>query len=73
MTDTPWLTVAEAADRARMHPETLRRALADGRLHGYQRTAPRGRWLIHIADLDAWLHNPTPSPSRSSRRSFHVA
>lgn len=53
---TPRLTVAEAAAVGRRHPETVRKALQDGTLHGTQRMK-RGPWLIQPACLDAWLDN----------------
>lgn len=58
---SPWFTVAEAANRARCAPNTIRLALHAEQLKkgsglvGRQRTAPQGAWLIHINDLDAWI------------------
>lgn len=52
----PRFTVPEAATVGRRHPETLRRALQDGTLHGAQRIK-RGPWLIQPECLDAWLDN----------------
>jgi hypothetical protein len=54
------LTADQAAAVAHRHPDTIRRALADGSLHGKQRTA-RGRWLIEPACLDAWESGRTCS------------
>lgn len=48
------LTVAQAADVAQRHPQTIRRACETGELHGLQRVR-KGRWLIHPDCLDAWL------------------
>jgi excisionase family DNA binding protein len=48
------LTVAEAAKISNRHPDTLRRALACGELHGAQRVRG-GRWSIRPECLDAWL------------------
>ena len=53
---TEILTVAEAADAARRHPVTLRKALTDGDLHGFQRVEG-GRWSIRRDCLDAWVEN----------------
>ena len=48
------LTTAEAAEVARRHPVTVRRALEGGELHGRQSKAG-GRWLIRTECLDAWI------------------
>lgn len=48
-----WLNTAQAADHAGCHPDTVRRALEDGGLHGVQRKK-NGRWRIHITCLDEW-------------------
>lgn len=53
---SPRLKVAEAATLGRRHPETVRKALQDGTLHGAQRMK-RGPWLIQPECLDAWLDN----------------
>lgn len=53
---SPRLTVPEAAILGRRHPETVRKALQDGTLHGAQRMK-RGPWLIRPECLDAWLNN----------------
>ena len=47
------LTADEAAVAAQRHPDTIRRALADGTLHGKQRTR-KGRWLIDPTCLSSW-------------------
>lgn len=68
MTGSPWLTVAQACERAQLSRKTVMNALHDGQLIGHQLTTPGGRWRIHIDALDAWLgQKPTP------RRRFHVA
>ncbi|NIL77674.1 helix-turn-helix domain-containing protein [Rhodococcus sp. B10] len=70
---SPWLTAQEAADRARCHRETIYTALHDEELKrgtglvGRQRKAPKGAWLIHVDDLDAWVSGT--SASRTLRRS----
>lgn len=48
------LTVTEAAERARCHPETVRAALRAGDLRGTQRVKG-GNWLIPVAALNAWM------------------
>ncbi|AEI11855.1 hypothetical protein [Cellulomonas gilvus] len=47
------LTADQAAAASGRHPDTIRRALADGSLHGKQRTR-KGRWLVEPACLAAW-------------------
>jgi excisionase family DNA binding protein len=54
MTSSPWLTVGEAAERARTGASELHRALAADELRGYQRKTG-GKWRIHVEDLDAWV------------------
>ena len=48
-----WLTVAEAASRARCHEETIRRAYHAGQLHRHGFGARGVRILL--GDLDDWL------------------
>lgn len=48
------LTVREAADRARRHPDTILKALQRGELPGIQRVRA-GKWLVDEADLEAWI------------------
>lgn len=69
---SPWLTVQEAADRARRHRNYVYKALwADQEkpgsgLKGRQQVEPQGSWLIHVDDLDAWLSGD-PAPRRLRR------
>ncbi|MCR6706525.1 MAG: hypothetical protein NVV66_18180 [Cellulomonas sp.] len=58
------LTAAQSAELAQRHPDTIRRALADGTLHGKQRTR-KGRWLIEPACLAAWEAGE-PCPHRAA-------
>lgn len=51
---SPWMTVVEAAAHARMSPEDVAEACRLGELRATQRKA-RGRWRIHVDNLDAWL------------------
>lgn len=48
-----WHSTAQAADHSNYHPDTVRKALENGELHGSQRK-PKGRWRIHVDCLDAW-------------------
>ncbi|GGG04470.1 hypothetical protein GCM10007304_18230 [Rhodococcoides trifolii] len=61
MSNSPWMTPQQAADYADVHINTIRHALWDGRLRGYQRTAPKGIWRIHVDDLDAWIRGDVVS------------
>lgn len=54
MSESPWLTVTEAAERARIAASDLHRALAGDELRGYQRVKG-GKWRINVEDLDAWI------------------
>lgn len=67
-----YLTVKEAADEVRRHPDTIRKALESGELHGYQRV-PRGKWLIKPEWLEEWLTGPrlsTLSALRAQKRAM---
>ena len=44
---------AQAADFAVCHPQTIRKALEAGELHGGQRKA-KGRWSVRRDCLEAW-------------------
>jgi excisionase family DNA binding protein len=66
----PLLTCAETAIWARVHVETIRRAVRSGALHAYR----VGReWRIASADLEAWLNREKPrehsARPRTRRRS----
>lgn len=50
----PWLTLPQAAERAKAGVRTLSRALADETLRGHQ-AVKGGKWRIHVEDLDAWV------------------
>lgn len=54
MTDSPWLTVAQARVYTGRGRRTILNALADESLVGH-RTGERARWHIHVDDLDAWM------------------
>lgn len=68
---SPWLTVAEAAHRARAGIRTIHRALADESLRGHK-PVPGSPWRIHCDDLDAWIRGEKADvkvPSVTRRRS----
>ena len=57
-----WLTVAEAAQHARLSPRTIRKRIASGDLPAY---TPRGSRLIRIdkADLDTMVEGAGRTPA----------
>lgn len=63
------LTVREAAEIARRHPDTILKALQRGELPGIQRV-PRGKWLVDEADLEAWIIG-APQPQNKLRYLDH--
>lgn len=48
-----WLTPVEVADEIGLHPDTVRRHLESGELHGHQRMH-RGRWQVNPESVEAW-------------------
>ncbi len=54
MSDTPWLTVKEAAARARMGTHLLYREIRNGRLKA-ARIGGRGQCRLLAEWVDAWL------------------
>ncbi|GGA72832.1 hypothetical protein GCM10011490_24510 [Pseudoclavibacter endophyticus] len=60
------LTVREAADIARRHPDTILKALQRGELPGIQRVRA-GRWLVEDEALEAWV-NGVPQQQTTLRR-----
>lgn len=60
MTTGPWLTVPEAAERARAGVSTVLRALQAEELRGSQITKG-GKWRVHVDDLDAWVRGEIAS------------
>lgn len=57
--DRPWLTIAEAAERARVHPATLRREIAAGRLR-HARVGGRKSLRFRASFIDEWLESSAP-------------
>ncbi len=55
-----WLNLSEAAVRARVHPVTLRREIATGRLQAV-RVAGRKNWRLKASWLEHWLLVPPKS------------
>jgi excisionase family DNA binding protein len=53
-TASPWLTLREAAARARCSTKSLVRAIATGALVAYRVGARRG-YVLRPADIDRWI------------------
>jgi hypothetical protein len=53
MSERIWHNTAQAGERSGSHPDTVRKAVEAGELHGTQRKA-KGRWRIHRDCIDAW-------------------
>ena len=49
------LTVKEAAARLRVHPQSVRRMIEDGRLRAFQLGGPGTAVRIDARELEAWL------------------
>lgn len=49
------LTVEEIAERLRVHSETVRQWLRDGRLKGFRPGGKRAGWRVTEADLEGFL------------------
>ena len=56
----PDLKLLEVAALAHLHPDTVRKAIANGRLPARRHTA-RGDYRITRADLDRWLEEGAPT------------
>ena len=65
MDDVRWLTVEDICDRLQVHPQTVRRWLREGALHGVL-IGDRGGYRVHPDDLAAFLRarGYTPQPGR---------
>jgi len=58
------LTVEDAAGRARVHPETVKRAIRSGRLRA-SRLGERGAYRIREEWFDEWIDGQSIAMSRS--------
>lgn len=63
--DKVWLTVEEVSRSLKVHPQTVRRWLRTGELHGVL-IADKAGYRIHPDDLEAFLRNRgySPQPGR---------
>jgi excisionase family DNA binding protein len=58
-----WLTVTEAAERARRHPDTVRAACKSGELEASKPSTKsgKGHWRITTEAVDRWVRGE-PAP-----------
>ena len=65
MDDVRWLTVEDICDRLQVHPQTVRRWLRAGELHGVL-IGDRAGYRVHPDDLAAFLRarGYSPQPGR---------
>ena len=65
-TDPTWLTTREAAERARVTPHRIRKAVANHQLRGH---IPVGssRWRFRPEDVDRWVRGERPPAVRPIR------
>lgn len=59
---SPWNTTPEASAYTKRTSNEILAAAKAGALIGHQ-NGPRGRWLFHVDDLDAWIRGEV-SPAR---------
>lgn len=55
-----WLSVTEAQRYTGIAKTSLYEALQTGELAGSQRGGKRGKWRIHMNDIDAWMRSQSP-------------
>ncbi len=67
--DVKWLTIEEICDRLQLHPQTVRRWLREGELHGVL-IGDRAGYRVHPEDLLAFLvtRGYSPQPGRDAGR-----
>jgi excisionase family DNA binding protein len=61
---TEWLTVEEVAERLRMHPDTIRRLLREGKIEGHIINRRAG-WRVRPSAIDDYV---TGAPTREGER-----
>lgn len=62
------LTLNEVADRLRLHPESVRRWLKSGRIHGRKLGPTRAGWRIPASEVDRVLSEAEPSGPPAGER-----
>lgn len=63
--DRVWLNVDEANQRTGVSQTDLYEALRSKELKGYRR-ADKGKWRIHVDELDAWMRGERVPNLRSA-------
>jgi excisionase family DNA binding protein len=58
--ESRYLTVAEFAERVRLNPQTVRKWLRSGRIHGYSLGSDRGGYRIPESEVDRLLTGREP-------------
>jgi excisionase family DNA binding protein len=58
MAKLPWLSIEEAAEISKYHPEHIRRLCRKGRIKAEKKS--KHDWWIDRAALEAYLLNPPP-------------
>lgn len=64
MTESPWLTIAEAAAYLKVNPKTASAWALSGRIPA-ARIGGRGPWRIHKHRLDEYLNRLEQQPGRA--------
>lgn len=65
MTDSPWMTVKDAAKYTKWSEWTVRQAVKDGSLEAHGVRSGRG-YRLHRDDLDKWMRSQPFEPGRSA-------
>jgi excisionase family DNA binding protein len=55
------LTVREVADRLKIHPETVRDWLRQGRLRGSRPGGDKTGWRVRVSEVDRFLASTEPA------------
>ncbi len=54
MDQDPWLTVEQISERLQFHPDTVRRLLREGKIHGY-RVNRRAGWRVKASEIERFV------------------
>lgn len=63
-----WLTPQQVHERTGYHPDTVRRLLENGVLHGHQPGGRKGRWSVNALAVDAWIQGADGKAACGCRR-----
>lgn len=66
MADERLLTVAEVAERLRLNPETVRRWLQTGKLHGFRAGGTKAGWRIPEGEMDRIMSQGNRTEGRAT-------